>query len=120
MEKRELTCIGCPLGCQINVTLDSGNIISVTGNTCPRGKAYAEKEVTAPERIVTSTVPIAGGSLDTHLPVKTASAVPKGKIFDIMKVLKGITVKAPVMTGDVIVRNVCETGVDIVASKTIE
>ena len=61
MEKRELICIGCPLGCPLSVTLENGEVTSVTGNTCPRGDAYARKEVTNPTRIVTSTVRVEGG-----------------------------------------------------------
>ena len=56
METRNLTCIGCPLGCAITVTMDGGNVVSITGNTCKRGSDYASKEVTHPTRIVTSTV----------------------------------------------------------------
>ena len=63
MEKRELTCIGCPLGCPLMVTMENGAVVSVTGNTCPRGDAYARTEVTAPSRIVTTTVPGPGGVL---------------------------------------------------------
>ena len=63
MEQRELTCIGCPLGCALRVTMENGAVVSVEGNTCPRGDAYARKEVTAPSRIVTTTVPVTGGEL---------------------------------------------------------
>ena len=63
MEKRELICIGCPMGCPLTVTLDGGAVVTVQGNTCPRGDAYARKEVTAPTRIVTTTVRVTGGTL---------------------------------------------------------
>lgn len=63
METRNLTCIGCPLGCAITVTMDGGNVVSITGNTCKRGSDYAAKEVTHPTRIVTSTVCVRGGSI---------------------------------------------------------
>ena len=63
MEKRELICIGCPMGCPLTVTLDGGAVVIVQGNTCPRGDAYARKEVTAPTRIVTTTVRVTGGTL---------------------------------------------------------
>ena len=63
MEKRELTCIGCPLGCSITVTMENAEILDVTGNTCKRGDAYARKEVTHPTRIVTSTVRVSGGTI---------------------------------------------------------
>ena len=63
MEKRELICIGCPMGCPLTVTLDGGAVVTVQGNTCPRGDAYARREVTAPTRIVTTTVRVTGGTL---------------------------------------------------------
>ena len=61
---RELTCIGCPMGCLLTVTMEAGEVISVTGNTCKRGDIYARKEVTNPTRIVTSTVRVTGGDAD--------------------------------------------------------
>ena len=116
---RELTCIGCPMGCPLIVTMEAGEVISVTGNTCKRGDVYARKEVTNPTRIVTSTVRVSGGDADM-VSVKTKEDIPKGKIFDCVKALKGITVPAPVHIGDVILRNVADTGVDIVATKNVE
>ena len=77
MSTRELTCIGCPLGCTITVTMDGSTVTAVTGNTCPRGDAYARKEVTNPTRIVTSTVRVNGG-IYPMANVKTASDIPKG------------------------------------------
>ena len=119
METRNLTCIGCPLGCAITVTMDGGNVVSITGNTCKRGDVYARKEVTNPTRIVTSTVRVSGGSIDM-VSVKTKEDIPKGKIFECVKALKGIEVPAPVHIGDVILENVADTGVDIVATKNVE
>ncbi|MDD2981110.1 MAG: DUF1667 domain-containing protein [Hespellia sp.] len=116
MEKRELICIGCPMGCPLTVEMNGTEVASVTGNTCPRGDAYAKKEVTNPTRIVTSTVMVEGGSVDM-VSVKTKEDIPKGKIFECVKALKGIKVKAPIHIGDVIVSNVAETGVDIIATK---
>ena len=116
MEKRELICINCPLGCIVTVEMDGQEVVSVTGNTCPRGDAYARKEVTNPTRIVTSTVKVEGGKA-YMVSVKTKSDIPKDKIFDCVKALKGITVQAPVHIGDVIVANVAGTGVDMVATK---
>lgn len=119
MEQRELTCIGCPLGCALTVTLENGAVQSVQGNTCPRGDAYARKEVTAPTRIVTSTVKVTGGTLPA-VSVKTAGDIPKGKIFDCVRALKDVAVPAPVRIGQVIVPDVAGTGVAIVATKNID
>lgn len=118
MEKRELICIGCPMGCPVIVELDDSEVIGITGHTCKRGEVYARKEVTNPTRIVTSTVKVEGGMVDM-LPVKTKEDIPKDKIFECVKALKGVAVKAPVCIGDVIVANVAETGVDVVAARNV-
>ena len=118
MERKELICIGCPLGCNLTVEMDGGQVVSVNGNTCKRGDDYASKELTDPRRIVTSTVPVAGGNLPV-VSVKTASDIPKGKIRECLCALKGVTLTAPVQIGDVIVENVADTGVDVIATKSI-
>ena len=118
MEKRELICIGCPMGCPLTVTLDGGAVVTVQGNTCPRGDAYARKEVTAPTRIVTSTVRVIGGTL-AMVSCKTRSDIPKGQIFDVVRALKDVEVSAPVAIGQVLVENAAGTGVDIIATKNV-
>ena len=118
MEKRELTCIGCPLGCQLTVTIN-GDEITVAGNTCKRGDTYAKKEVTNPTRIVTSSVRLLGGEIE-RVSVKTASDIPKEKIFDIMAVIRNTSVVAPVKIGDVIISDCAGTGVDVIATKNVE
>ena len=119
MEQKSLTCIGCPLGCQLIVELENGEVISVIGNTCKRGDDYARKEVTSPTRIVTSTVKVTGGK-SSMVSVKTKSDIPKEKIFECVKVLKVVEVQAPIAIGDVVLSNVAGTGVDIVATKDVE
>ena len=115
---RELTCIGCPMGCPLIVTMEAGEVISVTGNTCKRGDVYARKEVTNPTRIVTSTVRVSGGTIPM-VSCKTKEDIPKEKIFAIINALCGITVPAPVSIGDILVQDVAGTGVDIVATKNV-
>ena len=117
MKTYDITCIQCPIGCALNVTVD-GDKVSVSGNTCPRGEAYGIKEVTHPSRTVTSTVKIEGGAIP-RLSVKTKTDIPKEKIFEVMTEIKKTTVKAPFYTGDVVIENVCQTGVDVIATKTI-
>lgn len=119
MEKRELTCIGCPMGCQITVTLQDGAVTGVEGNTCLKGDQYARAEVTHPVRMVTSSVPVTGGTI-AQVSVKTARDIPKESIFAVMEALRGVSAAAPVHIGDVIVENVCGTGVDIIATKNVE
>ncbi len=118
METRELICINCPMGCPLTVTLEEGVVTKVTGNTCKRGEIYAKKEVIAPTRIVTSTVRVEGGET-SMVSVKTKEDIPKEKIFACVEALKNVVVKAPVHIGDVIVKNVADTGVDIIATKTV-
>lgn len=116
MGKRELICIGCPMGCPVTVEMNGDEIVSVSGNTCPRGDAYARKEVTNPTRIVTSTVKVEGSCVEM-VSVKTKEDIPKDKIFDCVRALKGLTVKAPVRIGDVILADAAGTGVDVVATR---
>lgn len=119
METRNLTCIGCPLGCSLTVTLENNEVTAVNGNTCPRGDAYARKEVTNPTRIVTSSVKVDGGVLPV-VSVKTQADIPKSMIFDCTNALKDVVAKAPVHIGDVLLSNVAGTGVDIIATKNID
>ena len=119
MEERKLTCIGCPMGCPLTVVMNGNEVVSVTGTTCKRGDVYARKEVTDPTRIVTSTVRVSGGSIPM-VSVKTKEDIPKDKIFECVRALKGIQVPAPVHIGDIILKNVADTGVDIVATKNVE
>ena len=119
MEKRELICIGCPLGCMLTVEMNGQEVVNVTGNTCPRGKTYAEKEVTNPTRIVTSSVKVAGGDRPT-VSCKTKNDIPKSKIFDVARALKDVEAVAPVKIGDVLVEDVAGTGVQIVATSNAE
>ena len=107
-----LTCIECPIGCSITVELQDGKVLSVNGNACPRGDAYAKDEVVAPKRVVTSTVRADNG---TMVPVKTACPIPKCEIFDVMKKINSITCKLPVKIGDIILEEVSE-GVNLVAT----
>ena len=119
MAIRELTCISCPLGCPLKVETDeNGAVLQVTGNTCKRGEIYGKKEVTAPERTVTSTVAVVGGSAPL-VSVRTRTDIPKGKIFDCMEAIRAAKIQAPVSIGDVVVENVCGTGVDVVATKAV-
>lgn len=119
MEVRELTCIGCPLGCGLTVQKAEDGSMNISGNTCPRGADYARKELTDPRRIVTSTVRVRGGHLES-VSVKTAADIPKGKIFDCMRELKMAELTAPVFIGDVVAENIAGTGVAVVATKNVE
>ena len=110
MNKRELTCIVCPRGCQL--TVDIGAEIMVSGNLCPRGKDYAINECTNPKRVVTSTVRTSDGGV---VAVKTDVAIPKDKMMECMEIINSVVVELPICVGDVIVDNVF--GARIVATQ---
>lgn len=118
MEKRELTCIGCPLGCTLTVTMDQDGLLEVSGNTCKRGDAYARKEVTHPTRIVTSTIKVSGGTAPI-VSCKTKSDIPKDKIFDCIKAISGVTASAPISIGDILLSDAAGTGIDVIATKDV-
>ena len=112
---KELICITCPRGCHLQVDEN----LNVTGNMCPRGAIYAKAELTHPVRMVTSSVSVISEN-QSRLPVKTKDPIPKELIFKIMEEIEKVEVKAPIKIGDVIIKDVLGTGVDIVATKNIE
>ncbi len=111
---KELVCIGCPRGCHLKV--DEENDYKVTGNSCPIGAEYGKNELKNPTRILTTTVSITG-AMHNRLPVKTARPIPKGLLFEAMECLKKVEVASPVRMGQVIVPDLLNTGVDVIASK---
>jgi CxxC motif-containing protein len=117
-ETRNFTCVQCPMGCPLTVTLVDGEVTEVTGNTCPRGAKYGRSEATHPERVVTSLVGVEG---DFHpVSVKTAGPVPKESIGAVLDQISSTEIKLPVAIGDVVVSDVAGTGVDVVCTKSRE
>lgn len=108
---RNLTCIGCPMGCSLTVEVENGVAVSVKGNTCGIGKRYAEQEVSAPTRMVTTTVLSPKGK---PIPVKTMNPIPKEKIFEVVDEIKSAKVALPVSIGDVLIENVADTGIPVI------
>ena len=106
---RKLTCIVCPRGCEIQID-DNSN---VSGNGCQRGFEYAVSEITNPVRVVTSTVSCSDG---TRCPVRTSGPVPKDRMFDVMREIKKIRVQHCLSIGEVIVHNICDINVDLIAT----
>ncbi len=111
--KRELTCIVCPVGCSLCAEIEDGKVILVTGNTCPRGKVYAETECISPVRTITTTVRCKDGSI---LPVKTKNPIPKGKIFEAMEIINKACPVLPISAGSVIIEDVFGSPVIAVSS----
>ena len=113
--KKNLICVSCPLGCPIEVEIENGEVVSVTGNTCKRGEAYARTEITNPVRSLTTSVKVENG-FHPVVSVKSSGPVPKDKMFDCMKEINAVSIKAPVKIGDVVIENILGLGVDIVAT----
>lgn len=111
-------CIGCPLGCRLEVEEDAGAVVEVRGFACKRGKEYAEREHVDPRRMVSTTMRVVDG-LWVRLPVKTTVPVPKHQVAAVCQTLRQITMRAPVKRGDVIVSNVLNTGADVVATRDV-
>ncbi len=109
-------CIGCPLGCRLEVEEEDGTIIEVRGFSCKLGKEYAEREHTDPRRMVSSTVRVSNG-MWARLPVKTNRPIPKDQVRAVCRALRRVNLVAPVTMGEVIVANVLDTGADIVAAR---
>ena len=116
-EIRELTCIGCPMGCELTVEVENGQAVSVTGNTCKVGENYAKQEISHPERTVTTTALTADGR---PVPVKTVGNVPKDMIFQVVEAIKAASVDLPVRVGDIVLKDAAGTGVDIAATKSVK
>jgi len=113
-----ITCINCPVGCRMKVTLNEAKeVVSVEGNTCPRGRKYAMQECTLPLRMITAVIPAEHSA--TPLSVKTAAPVPKHLIPQVMKQLRQLRVSAPVQMGQVILPDICGTGVNLIATRPL-
>ena len=132
--RRELTCITCPMGCRLvvdgapeNSTLATGNELSVGGNRCPRGAAYAREELFAPKRTVTATCRAVTGSgsraqrgSTRRIPCRTASPFPKERVKELLEAIYVLEKPLPVRRGQVIIRDALGLGIDVVATRTLD
>lgn len=134
---QELVCITCPMGCHLSVENLADGGIQVSGNRCPRGAVYAREETLAPKRVVTATCslarPCAGAacadgaapgheslSAPRRVPCRTTAAFPKEGIDALIAALYALEVPLPVKRGDVVLPNALGTGIDVIATRTIE
>lgn len=115
MAKTNITCTTCPVGCGIVVDGDGTTITLMEGAACKRGEQYATAEYTHPERILTSLVKVEGAAVPL-VPVRSGQPVPKDMLFKCMEEIRKAVLPAPVKAGDVVVANICGTGVDMVAT----
>lgn len=114
-ETRRVTCVQCPMGCALEVAVLDGRATAVAGNACPRGAAYGVAEVERPVRVVTSLARVAGVSRPVS--VRTAGAVPREKVPEVLRAIHALVLEPPVAAGQVLVRDVAGTGVDVVATR---
>ena len=114
--KKSLICIGCPRGCRLEIEME-GETITVTGNSCPRGEAYAKQEMTNPRRVVTAVVHTTSEELP-WLPVKTSEPFPKAQISALLNQLYKMTVKPPIHCGDIVLENIDGTSIHVVATES--
>ena len=114
--ERQFICTACPKGCMLTVTMEGDEVVKIEGYTCRLGKDYAFAETTDPRRMVASAVRVRHG-LHPLLPVYTASAVPKPKIRAVLEAIRGVELDAPVSMKDVVIENVADTGINVVASR---
>jgi CxxC motif-containing protein len=112
----EMICITCPVGCTLQVTHDGETLLHVDGNTCNRGLAYVERELTDPRRMVATTVRVKGG-LHSLIPVYTAAPFPKPRIFDLLEALRAIEIEAPVTMNEIVLEDALGTGISIITSR---
>lgn len=115
-ERAGYLCIGCPLGCRLEVAEDETGEIEVRGNSCKRGLEFARQEHRDPRRMVATTVRVAGGRW-ARVPVKTVAAVPKGEVVRLCRVLHSLTLTAPLAMGTVVLEDALGMGIDVVATR---
>jgi CxxC motif-containing protein len=119
MNKKRFTCIICPIGCKILVETDGKKLKILEGNKCKKGIEYAKSEALDPRRNLTLSVLVENGKWPL-VSVKTTKPIPKDKIFDVLKEIKQVKINAPVKLGQKLMKNVANTGIDVVATKTVE
>lgn len=117
---KELTCVRCPLGCKVRIEYTAKKeVIDVSGNKCPRGREYAIQEISDPHRILVTSVKVKNGKYNLAS-VKTTDAIPLRLFDEAMKIIEKIVIEAPVNRGDTIIKNLLETGVDLIITRSVE
>lgn len=125
IETLRFNCTTCPSECLLTVEVErnaNGAVVevrSVTGNSCPRGDTFAHQELTCPMRVLTTTVAVSGGD-EALLPVRTAEAIPLALHVQVMDLIRGLVIEAPVRMGDVVLENLLNTNIDLIASMDID
>lgn len=117
-DEKDITCIVCPIGCKILITTNGKNFEILKGSKCKRGMEYARNEALDPRRMLTSSVLVTNGEWPL-VSVKSSKPIPKDKIFTVLREIKQTKISAPVKSGQIIIKNIANTNIDIVATKSI-
>ncbi len=118
-ENKHFTCVICPIGCEIDVQLEDGNVVSTEGNKCAKSEEFVLQELKEPKRILTTTIRIRGAKW-AMLPVRTDEPIPKRLLFKVIEELANIEMQAPVKVSDVIIGDIAGTGANIVATRNMK
>lgn len=116
-ETQQITCISCPVGCRMKVTLEDQEVVSVEGNACKRGDIYGRQESVRPMRMVTAVAQVKGSAMPVSL--KTQLPIPKDKIMAVMHEINQLNLRLPILMGDILLQNVAGTGVNLIATRTL-
>ena len=117
--KRTFTCIVCPNGCEIDAEYEGKEVLSVTGNLCPKGRTYVTQELADPRRTIASSVRVLGGALPLAS-VRLNRPIPKDRIIDVMAEIRKKTLTAPVHIGDIVIGNVLGLDSDVIVTKNVD
>jgi len=118
-EIREFICVTCPVGCTIRAEIEDGQLLAAEGNVCKRGITFVKEELSAPRRMLTTTVQVRGGTLPL-VPVRTTEAIPKELLLEVARTLRHIVIDAPVKAHQVVLADALGCGVDIITSRSLE
>ena len=118
-DEKKITCIVCPIGCKISIKTDGTQFEVKDGNKCDKGIEYARNEALDPRRMLTTLILVKGGEWPLAS-VKSTQPIPRNRLFPVLKEIKQITIDAPVISGQIIIKNVLNSGIDIVATKTVK
>jgi len=118
-QDKKITCIVCPIGCKIFIKKDGSKVEIVDGTKCKRGIEYARNEALDPRRMLTSSVLVTGGEWPL-VSVKSSKPIPKKHLFSVLEEIKKTKINAPVKSGQTIIKNVEDTNIDIIATKTVK
>ena len=116
--EKKIICTACPRGCEITIK-DKNGELEISGFSCKKGEEYAREEYISPKRILTTTAMIKNGELPL-CPVRTEQGIPKGMIFQAMKIISNIIMEAPIEMGDIIIENILNTGINLVSSRNVK